>query len=353
MQLRIDQLSAQTQKPLLPIYLVSGDEPLQVMEAMDILRLAARKQGFATREILTVNKEFSWDQLNGAANSMSLFAEQRVLELRIDGGGPGKEGGQALVEYVARPADDAVLLIQMGKIDKRSQSAKWYKAIDAIGAISQIWPIKLAALPQWLQQRMRSRGLEVDRDALSLLAARVEGNLLAAAQEVEKLVLLYGSDGKVTLSLRQVTDAVANSARYSVYDLVDVACSGALAHSIKILNGLQQEGVAPTLVLWALTNEIRNLYGMASRVAAGEHEQKVLYSVWENRKNAGCRGITAASAGILGYTPALMCGSRSGCERCPSGPAVGYAAATSDGAGGRSIYDCGRVASQDYCLDSL
>lgn len=302
MQLRADQLAAQAKKSLLPVYLVSGDEPLQMMEAMDALRLAAREQGFATREILSATKDFSWDHLTAAANSMSLFAEKRVLELRIEGSGPGKEGGQALVEYCQRPADDAVLLIQLGKIDKRSQSAKWFKAIDGIGAVTQIWPVKPANLPQWLQQRLRSRGLQLERDAVALLAARVEGNLLAAAQEVEKLVLLFGDQGQQTLTLREVADAVANSARYSVYDLVDTACKGAAAQANHILQGLRQEGVAPVLVLWALTNEVRNLYGMANRMAQGEPEQKVLYQVWESRKRvvaAALQRLSLPSWGIL------------------------------------------------------
>jgi DNA polymerase-3 subunit delta len=291
MRLGPEQLSSHLRKTLLPVYLVTGDEPLQAMEAMDALRGAARERGHVTREVLEVNKEFSWGRLNDAASSMSLFAEKRILELRLPSGSPGADGGQALVEYAQRPADDAVLLIQAGKIDKRSQSAKWFTVLEKIGAVVTIWPVKPAALPQWLQQRCLSHGLQLDRDALALLASRVEGNLLSAAQEVEKLALLYGvarddSNPKqpVRLDLRQVADAVSDSARYSVYDLVDAAAAGEAARSVRILNGLREEGVACPLILWALSNEIRNLSQFAYRLAAGESQGSVLAQVWESRK---------------------------------------------------------------------
>lgn len=286
MRLNPEQLSSHLRNTLLPVYLVAGDEPLQIMEVMDTLRAAARGRGYAVREVLDVDRSFDWASLYNAANSMSLFAEKRILELRLPSGAPGADGGQALVEYAERPADDAVLLIQSGKIDSRSQSAKWFKALDTIGATMLVWPIKPAALPQWLQRRLSQRGLELDRDALALLASRVEGNLLSAVQEVEKLVLLHGgqSNAPVKLGLRQVADAVADSARYSVYDLVDAAVLGETVRGLRILQGLREEGVATTLVLWALANEIRNLARFSTRIAAGEAPQRVLSEVWDSRK---------------------------------------------------------------------
>lgn len=306
MRISPEQLSSHLQKTLLPVYLVTGDEPLQSMEAMDALRAAARQRGHAVREVLEVNREFNWGQLNDAANSMSLFAEKRILELRLPSGAPGAEGGQALVEYAGRPADDAVLLIQAGKVDSRSQSAKWFTALDRIGAVITVWPVKPGALPQWLQQRLLSQGLQLDREAIALLASRVEGNLLSAAQEVEKLALLYGTaggqSGQVKLDLRQVADAVADSARYSVYDLVDAAAGGDAARSVRILNGLREEGVACPLILWALSNEIRNLSQMAYRLAAGENQGSVLSQVWESRKRvvaAALKRLPVPTWGIL------------------------------------------------------
>ncbi|MBN1378584.1 MAG: DNA polymerase III subunit delta, partial [Gammaproteobacteria bacterium] len=212
MRISPEQLGRHLNKPLLPVYLVTGDEPLQAMEAMDALRAAARQQGYTMRELMFVDRGFNWAQLSSAAASLSLFADKRILELRLEGSGPGKDGGQALVEYAERPAEDAVLLISMGKLDQRSQSTRWFKAIDQIGGVIQVWPKKPAELPGWLQQRLRSRGLELDREAVSLLATRIEGNMLAAAQEIEKLALLHGqTSGVVTLSIREVAASVADS----------------------------------------------------------------------------------------------------------------------------------------------
>ena len=303
MRISPEQLSLHLKKQLLPIYLVTGDEPLQAMEAMDALRATAKEQGHLTRELMTVDRSFNWAQLNSSADSMSLFADKRILELRIEAAGPGRDGGQALVEYTARPAEDAVLLIQLGKMDSRSQSAKWFKAIDKIGGVIQVWPKKPAELPHWLQQRLRSRGLDLDREAVSLLATRIEGNLLAAAQEIEKLALLHGKPNTVvSLNLRDVAGSVADSARYSVYDLVDAATGGSLLRALRILRGLRQEGVAAPLVLWAVSNEIRTLRALAMKRAAGEAEQKVLASVWQNRKPivaAALKRLPVSTWGIL------------------------------------------------------
>ncbi len=256
------------------------------MEAMDSLRAAAREQGFASREVLEVNREFNWDQLNVAANSLSLFAEKRILELRLPSGSPGADGSKALVEYAARPPEDTVMLIQAGKIDKRSQSAKWFQALDKLGVVVQVWPLKPAMLPQWLQQRLAAKGLQAEPDAVNLLVSRVEGNLLAAAQEVEKLALLFARPGESTrLDVRQMADAVADSARYSVYDLVDAALAGQTERSVKILQGLKSEGVAAPLVLWALSNEIRSLARLAGQIMAGEPTARVLSAVWDSRKS--------------------------------------------------------------------
>ncbi|HEY3488015.1 MAG TPA: DNA polymerase III subunit delta, partial [Gammaproteobacteria bacterium] len=251
MKLDPSQLDKHVQNKLLPIYLVFGDEPLQMMEAMNVLRAAARAQGYISREVLEVNKDFNWGQLAFAADSLSLFAERRILELRIPSGSPGQEGAKTLIEYTERPANDAVLLIESSKIDVRSQKAKWFQALEGVGAIVQIWPVKPTALPNWIERRLRTQGMQAEREAVALLALRTEGNLLAAAQEIEKLSLLYGRPGQeVRLDLRQVADSVSNSSRYSVYDLVDAALAGETARSMRILTGLRQEGTATPLVLW-------------------------------------------------------------------------------------------------------
>jgi DNA polymerase-3 subunit delta len=285
MKIDPSQLDKHARNKLLPIYLVFGDEPLQMMEAMNALRAAARAQGCASREALEAGRDFNWNQLAFAANSLSLFAERRILELRLPGGSPGQEGAKALVEYAARPAEDAVLLIESGKIDVRSQKAKWFLALEQVGGVIQIWPVKPAAMPGWIDRRLRTHGLQAEREASALLAMRTEGNLLAAAQEIEKLSLLYGQPGmQVRLDLRQVADAVSESSRYSVYDLVDAALAGETARSMRMLAGLRQEGAATPLVLWALQNEIRSLYDMKHRLQAGEPPARVLAAVWDSRK---------------------------------------------------------------------
>lgn len=301
MKIDPSQLDKHVQNKLLPVYLVFGDEPLQMMEAMNTLRAAARAQGCSSREVLEAGKDFDWDRLAFSADSLSLFAERRILELRIPSGSPGQDGAKALIEYTERPAEDAILLIESGKIDMRSQKAKWFQALEGSGAIVQIWPVKPAALPGWIDRRLRSHGLQAEREASTLLALRTEGNLLAAAQEVEKLSLLYGQPGKqVRLDLRQIADAVADSSRYSVYDLVDAALGGEIARSIRILAGLRQEGAATPLVLWALQNEIRSLYDMKHRLQAGESPARVLAAVWDSRKARVEQALRRLSLGTWG-----------------------------------------------------
>ncbi|HEX5056877.1 MAG TPA: DNA polymerase III subunit delta [Gammaproteobacteria bacterium] len=309
MKIDPSQLDKHAQNKLLPVYLVFGDEPLQMMEAMHALRTAARAQGCGSREVLEAGKDFDWNRLGFSANSMSLFAERRILELRLPGGSPGQDGAKALIEYAERPADDAVLLIESGKIDPKSQKTKWFQALEGVGGIVQIWPVKPAALPQWIERRLRACGLQADREAAALLAMRTEGNLLAAAQEIEKLSLLHGQPGKqVRLDVRQVADAVSDSSRYSVYDLVDAALGGETARSLRILGGLKQEAAATPLVLWALQNEIRSLYDMKQRLQSGEPPARVLSEVWDSRKSRVEQALKRLSAGTWGILLNLCAG---------------------------------------------
>ncbi len=288
MKLYPDKLDAALKKDLRPIYFFSGDEPLQLGEAADAVRRAAREQGFTEREVIHVDKNFDWNELLMASNAMSLFAEKRVIDLRLPSGKPGKDGGVALVEYAARPPQDTILLISSGKVDKRSQSAKWYKALDKVGATLQVWPVEVAEMPRWLDQRLRSRGLQAERDAVRIIAERVEGNLLAAAQEIDKLVLLNDTGA---LSVEQVEAAVANSARFDVFGLVDAALIGDTPRLTRMLDGLRGEGVEPILVLWALARELRNLADMAAQIEAGKGIDGVLARVWGKRKGPVKSGL--------------------------------------------------------------
>jgi DNA polymerase-3 subunit delta len=268
---------------LQPIYLLSGDEPLQLMEAGDAIRRQAREKGFGEREVMHVESGFDWGDLLAASGSMSLFAEQRLLELRMPTGKPGKEGGKALVEYAENPPPDTLLLITCGKLDRSQQNSKWYKSLDKAGATLTVWPIEPAALPGWVTQRMRARGLQPTQEAAQLLAERVEGNMLAAAQEVEKLLLLYGESA---IDAAQVEEGVADSARYDIFELVDTALQGDVVRTTRVIQGLRGEGVEPVLVLWALLREIRAMEQMAEALAQGHPIDAVMeqHRVWNKRK---------------------------------------------------------------------
>jgi DNA polymerase-3 subunit delta len=288
MKLYPEKLKAHLKGNLLPVYFFSGDEPLQLGEAADAVRHYAREQGFTEREVMHVERGFDWNELLASSNSMSLFAEKKIIDLRLPSGKPGKEGGAALVEYAERPPEDTVLLITSGKVDKRSQSAKWFKALDKIGATLQVWPVETKDMLKWLDQRLRSRGLQPEQDAARLVAERVEGNLLAAAQEVDKLLLLYGEGA---LSVEQAEAAVADSARFDVFGLVDAALIGDVPRLTRMLDGLRGEGVEPILVLWALTREIRSLADMAAQIEGGKGMDGVLSRVWGKRKEPVKAGL--------------------------------------------------------------
>lgn len=279
----VEQLSRLLGNELASVYLISGDETLLVQEAADAVREAARRDGYLTRELLNVDKGFDWNSLLQACDSLSLFAERRLLELRMRSAKPGDAGAKALVEYVARIPEDTVLLIVMPKMEKAAQRTKWFKALDAAGVALQVWPLDVKKLPAWVGARMRARGLQPGGDAVNLLVERVEGNLLAAAQEIEKLHLLYG-DGRIEAD--DVAQAVSDSARFDVYALVDTALEGDAARVTRMMDGLRDEGVEPVLVLWALARELRSLAGMAAECAAGEDPGQVIerHRVWARRR---------------------------------------------------------------------
>lgn len=283
MQLRQGELAAQLAKRLLPIYLVTGDEPLQVLEAADAVRASARAHGHATREVLEVDKGFDWSRLAAEASSLSLFGDRRLVELRLASPRPGAEGAKAIADYAARPPDDAVLLVLMPKLERDQTRSAWFRAIDQIGAVLQVWPLDAARLPGWVAQRMRQRGLTPAPGVAEMLAERSEGNLLACTQEIEKLVLLHGAG---TVTTEQLASAVADSSRFDIYGLADAALGGAAARSLRMLRGLRAEGTAETLVLWVLARECRMLAEVSASLAAGDQPEPLLqaHRVWEKRR---------------------------------------------------------------------
>ncbi len=283
MRLRPEQLGSQLQKDLLPVYVVSGDEALLVQDACDAIRARCREAGCSEREVLLVDRNFNWDHLLAASAEMSLFAERKLIELQIPSGKPGTEGSKALIQYLDQGPGDNILLVVAGKIDKQSTNSKWFKTLDKAGAIVQVWPIEARELPRWMQQRLSQAGLQIDPDALQLLCDRVEGNLLAAQQEIEKLKLLNISGA---ISAADVGDSVADNARYNLFALIDSALLGDAAGALKMLQGLRAEGAEPTVILWGLSREIRLLYQCQTEIGRGQAQQRVLQSqrVWDKRK---------------------------------------------------------------------
>lgn len=283
MKIQLNQLSSQLMKSLAPCYLVTGDEHLLVDEALDAIRKTARERGFTSRELHVTSAGFDWNALWASTANLSLFAEKRIVELRLPTGKPGKAGGQAIVDLVEQSGPELLFIVMAPKLDKSSSASKWAKAIDKKGVSLPIWPIGDRELPAWIASRMRAAGLQPDREAVSLMVDRVEGNLLAAGQEIEKLRLLLG-ERKV--SAQDVSDAVANSSRYDVYKLTDSALAGDASRCVKILGGLRAEGVEPVIVMWALARELRTLAILDDAVRQGADLGGAMQKsgVWRNRQ---------------------------------------------------------------------
>lgn len=283
MKIQANQLSSHLRKNLAPCYLVTGDEHLLVAEALDSIRHTAKQKGFGTRELHVATTGFDWSLLAAAGANLSLFAERRIIELRLPTGKPGRSGGDAIVDLANRLGPELLLIVSAPKLDRSGAASKWAKTLDERGVSVQLWPVGVRELPGWIAARMRDAGLEPDREAVALIADRVEGNLLAAGQEIEKLRLLLGA-GPVTAE--DVGKAVANSSRYDVYKLVDAALAGDARRAVRILAGLRSEGVEPVIVVWALTRELRSLAMLADavrrRADLGASMQKA--GVWRNRQ---------------------------------------------------------------------
>ena len=267
MKISTEQLQQHLQRDLKPLYTVYGEETLLALEATDRLRAAARAKGYSEREVLTCEPGFSWGELALAGSSQSLFSSRKLLELRIPNGKPGTEGSAAIQAYCARVPEDTVTIVQLPGIDWRAQKASWFEALDAAGVSVEARVVSRKALPQWLAGRLKAQKQEADADTLEFIADRVEGNLMAAYQEVQKLALLF-PPGK--LEYAQVREAVLDVARYDVFSLGTVMLEGDAARLARTLDGLKGEGAAPPLVLWALTEEIRALGKVVAGAAAGK-----------------------------------------------------------------------------------
>jgi DNA polymerase-3 subunit delta len=302
LRLSADQLPASLARSLAGIYLVSGDEPLLVGEAADAVRASLRAAGYADRTVFFVDRSFSWDELRHASQSLSLFAERRLFELRMPSGKPDK-GAQQLAELAARPPPDVVCLVITDKLDKKASDAPWVRAVEKHGIWVPIWPVDTAALPAWLRARAKLLKVEIEPAAAQLIVDRVEGNLLAAKQELDMLALLANGE---PISAGLVLRSVGDSARYDVFQLAEAAAAGDAVRALRVLLGLKSEGVEPTLILWALVRELRGL--------------------WQARERARLRSAVRGSGWNLAATPSPRALSR--LDKLPLARLLGQASHT-------------------------
>ena len=273
MQIKADQIDAHLARGLRSVYTVHGDEPLLAQEACDAIRAAARAAGYTERTVFTISgAHFDWSGVLGAAQAMSLFAERQLIEIRIPGGKPGKDGSEALQRYCETLSEDVLTLVQLPRLDGQQLKSAWFAALDRAGVTLRVEPVERKALTAWLAQRLARQGQRVEggeagQRTLAFFADRVEGNLLAAHQELQKLALLH-EPGE--LSFEQVEAAVLNVARYDVFKLGEAVLAGQTARALRMLQGLRAEGEAPVLVHWTLAEDLRALRRVREALAAGK-----------------------------------------------------------------------------------
>jgi len=265
MRINVDQLGRTLDKGLARAWLIAGDEALLTGEAADAVRARARREGYAERELFVTDRSFDWSGILNASRTLSLFAERRIVEIRMPTPRPGKEGAAILADLATDPGPDNLLLVVTTKPEKEVWNSAWLKAFERHGVFVQTAAVDIQRLPQWITGRAGRLGLSFESGAAELIAERVEGNLLAAQQEIEKLALLHP---KAKLGLAEVEAAVANSARYDVFQLGEAALAGDAARSLRILEGLRAEGAEAPLVLWALCRELRSIADARNGVTA-------------------------------------------------------------------------------------
>ncbi|MCX7141384.1 MAG: DNA polymerase III subunit delta [Proteobacteria bacterium] len=270
MQLRAEELDGHLARNLAVLYVIHGDEPLQSLEAADAIRAAARAKGFLEREVLTAERGFDWKQLTASGASLSLFSSKKLIELRIPGGKPGTEGGPAIVEYCAHLVPDVLTIVSLPRLDRKSQDTAWFKALTHKGALINTLQVERAQLPRWIASRLARQKQKADAATLQFLADSVEGNLLAAHQEIQKLGLLFPPG---ELAFDPVCSAVLNVARYDAFKLNEAMLAGDKPRLARMLDGLKSEGEAPPKILWVLAEEIRAVAKVQAGVAAGESLQ--------------------------------------------------------------------------------
>lgn len=266
MRVAADQLPQHLSRKLAPLYTVFGEDLLLTIEASDLIRESAREAGYAEREIFSIDHHFNWAELQQRSSSLSLFGERRIMDMRIPSGKPGVKGSTTIEEYCRALPPDTVTLVTLPKIDKQNSGAKWFKALEAAGVMVPVYPVERGRLPSWISQRLGMQGQSADPDTLRFIAENVEGNLLAAHQEIKKLALLYPPG---ILSFSEVKDAVLDVARYDVFKLSDAMLFGDTARYLRILEELQGEGTPLPYIVFTLAAQIRSLITIRHGIEAG------------------------------------------------------------------------------------
>lgn len=281
MQVRAEQITEHLRLGLKPVYLISGDEPLQVMEVADAVRAAAKQQGFSEREVLQVEAHFDWSVLLAASEALSLFSQQKLLDLRLNSCKIGAAGSKAMQQYLAHPPSDKVLLIQAGRLDKACRTAAWVKTLEQQGVLVQVWDLSPPQALAWLAKRMREAGLNPNEAAVRYLSEHVEGNLLAAVQEINKLKLLYANE---VISVEQMAAAISDNSRFTVFDLADAILAQDIKRLQHILLVLKEEDTALPLLVWALGDLLRQLYEACENQRQQRSNQQLIMRLPKNRQ---------------------------------------------------------------------
>jgi DNA polymerase-3 subunit delta len=295
MAIKPEHLPGLLQRSLAPVYLIAGTEQLLVQECRDQVIRAALNQGFAERVVHDIGKNFDWEQLQQESAAPSLFASRKILDLRLPTGKPGTQGAKALVELAQAADPDVLLLVSAGDWGSAMRKLKWVTQLAKVGVLVEIWPVKPAQLPAWIRQRMKSAGLDPEPAAVTLLAELVEGNLLAAQQEIDKLLLL---DHAARVTVDDVSRAVASSARFDAFRLVECALQGQLDECLRVAAGLQRTGVAIQAVTGAIYRELGIAEAARSAMSAGESESAVFgrLRIWQARQGPVRRLLQRLSA---------------------------------------------------------
>lgn len=284
MKIPFRQLERHLQDRLAGAYLIAGDEPLLVDEALEQTRAAAHRRGFETRELHIVDRSFRWAELASDVDNLSLFASRKIVELRLASPRPGEAGSRSIAELAAKPDPDRLLLVGVGeKLDSSAQRAAWATSIEQHGVVVEIWPIERGELPRWIERRAAGIGLKLTQAAAQAIAERVEGNLLAADQELKRLALI--APGK-EIDEAEVVESVADHARFDVFRLADAVLAGDAERAFRILAGLRAEGVAPVLVSWALARDISLLARLQFAAERGNDLDAAMQrqGVWQRRR---------------------------------------------------------------------